>query len=227
VDKQNRNRRIKKIALVLSLCAILLWAVLGTGASLAWFTDTSTEIRNVFHAAEFELEVSYLASDGSWKDLEGATELFQKEALYEPGYVEVVYLRAKNAGDLLFLMQGAVSVVDYTVAYNQMGQAFHLQDYLRFGLLMADDQDQPYLTLEALQNAIPNREAAEAIATERLSRYDPDIVSLDAGATAYLALVVRMPKEVDNVANYDKDLSNDPPIVELGVIIKASQEGSL
>ena len=35
------NRPYKKIALSLALCLLLIWGLLGTGASLAWFKDTS------------------------------------------------------------------------------------------------------------------------------------------------------------------------------------------
>ena len=49
----------KRIALALSLCALIIWGILGTGASLAWFTDTSPEINNIFHFADFDLVVAH------------------------------------------------------------------------------------------------------------------------------------------------------------------------
>jgi hypothetical protein len=55
----------------------------------------------------------------------------------------------------------------------------------------------------------------------RLQNYDTDVAALDPGETAYLALVVRMPKEVGNEANYR---GGDLPKVELGIIVKAEQQ---
>ena len=41
---------------------------------MAWFADTSEEIKNIFHFGKFDLEVSYRLPDGSWKPMDG-TEL--------------------------------------------------------------------------------------------------------------------------------------------------------
>ena len=98
-----KNKRIGvKIALVLSLCMIAVWMVLGTGASLAWFTDTSEEIRNIIHFADFDLEVSYRDENGDYQKIDDQTAIFDDEALYEPGYVQVVYLKIENLGDMPF-----------------------------------------------------------------------------------------------------------------------------
>ena len=115
------KRTYKKIAYVLSLCLVLLWSVLGTGTSVAWFTDTTVEIKNVFHTAEFELKVSHRTEDGWYEVIDGKTQVFDDEALYEPGYTQVVYLKVENEGTVPFHMKTAVSVSDYTVATNVFG----------------------------------------------------------------------------------------------------------
>ena len=135
-----KKRAYKKIAYVLSLCVVLLWAVLGTGTSLAWFTDTTHEIKNVFHTGEFKLKVSHRTESGWYEVMDGETRVFDDEALYEPGYTQVVYLKAENEGTVPFNMRTAVSVTDYTVATNVFGSRFDLQDYLTFGLVMADTE---------------------------------------------------------------------------------------
>ena len=53
-----------------------------------------------------------------------------------------------------------------------------------------------------------------------LHNYHSETAQLEPGATQYLALIVRMPEEVDNIANYRGDTV---PKVELGVTIKADQ----
>ena len=203
----------KRIALALSLCALIVWGILGTGASLAWFTDTSPEINNIFHFAEFDLVVSHRLTDGKWQEVDSQTKIFAEEALYEPGYVQVVYLKVENKGTVPFEFSTAVNVNGCIEATNVFGQRFMLQDYLKFGLTTANTEDE-------MKNSIPNREKAVAIADLPLHNYDTETAILAPGATKYIALIVRMPEEVGNVANYRGDTI---PKVELGITVKADQ----
>lgn len=203
----------KRIALALSLCALIVWGILGTGASLAWFTDTSPEINNIFHFAEFDLVVSHRLTDGKWQEVDSQTKIFDEEALYEPGYVQVVYLKVENKGTFPFKFDTAVNVNGCIEATNVFGQRFMLQDYLKFGLTTAN-------TEEEMKNSIPNREKAVAIADLPLHNYDTETAILAPGATKYIALIVRMPEEVGNIANYR---GNTIPKVELGITVKADQ----
>ena len=213
MQSQTKNKPYKRIALTLSLCALLVWAVLGTGASLAWFTDTSPEINNIFHFAEFDLVVSHRLTDGTWEKIDSQTKIFDEEALYEPGYVQVVYLKIENKGDREFQFKTAVNVTGYTLATNVFGQQFSLQDYLKFGVVTTE-------TEEDMKNSVPNRNKAVEIATSKLNNYYTDPAVLGVGETTYVAVIVRMPEEVDNVANYRGETV---PKVELGIIVTADQ----
>ena len=208
-----KKQTIKKMALSLSLFMIVLWLVMGTGTSLAWFSDSEEEVNNIFHYANFDVVAEYLDANGDYQDLEGATELFDKEALYEPGYTKVIYLRVTNNGTVPLKYKTAVSVVDYTEATGFFGQKFHLQDYLMFGLAVGDSQTE-------LETLLSSREKTEALADMPLNRYETDYAELQPNAMVYIAIVVRMPKEVGNVANYRGDTI---PQVELGLIVQASQ----
>ena len=210
---QAKKTPYKRIALVLSLCALLIWAILGTGASLAWFTDTSPEINNIFHFGEFDLVVSHRLTDGKWEEVDSQTKVFDEKALYEPGYVQVVYLKVENKGTLPFEFYAAVNVNGCIEATNVFGQRFMLQDYLKFGLKTADTEDE-------MKNSIPNREKAVEIADMPLKNYATETAILAPGATKYIALIVRMPEEVGNIANYRGDTV---PKVELGITVKADQ----
>lgn len=210
---QAKKTPYKRIALALSLCALIIWGILGTGASLAWFTDTSPEINNIFHFAEFDLVVSHRLTDGKWQEVDSQTKIFDEEALYEPGYVQVVYLKVENKGTLPFEFYTSVNVNGCIVATNVFGQEFMLQDYLKFGLTTADSED-------AMKNSVPNRETAVEIADMPLKNYSTETAILAPGETKYIALIVRMPEEVGNVANYRGDTV---PEVELGITVKADQ----
>ena len=210
---QAKKRIYKQIALALSLCALIVWCILGTGASLAWFTDTSPEINNIFHFAEFDLVVSHRLTDGKWEEVNSQTKIFDEEALYEPGYVQVVYLKVENKGTLPFEFYTAVNVNGCIEATNVFGQRFMLQDYLKFGITTADSED-------VMKNSVPDRNAAVKLADMPLHNYDTETAVLEPGATKYIALIVRMPEEVGNVANYRGDTV---PEVDLGITVKADQ----
>ena len=208
-----KKKPYKRIALALSLCTLIIWGILGTGASLAWFTDTSPEINNIFHFADFELMVSHRLTDGKWEQVDSQTKIFDEEALYEPGYVQVVYLKVENKGTVPFKFSTAVNVNGCIEATNVFGQRFMLQDYLKFGVTTADSED-------AMKNSVPNREKAVEIANMPLHNYATETATLAPGATKYITLIVRMPEEVGNVANYRGDTF---PKVELGITVKADQ----
>ena len=209
-----KKKQYKKIALALSLCILVIWGILGTGASLAWFTDTSENVVNIFHFAEFDLEVSHRLDDGTWESIDGKTDIFEDNALYEPGYVQVVYLKVENKGDVAFDFHTAVSVINSSTAKNKFGQEFWLHEYLKFGIAYADSES-------GMEELVSTREKAVAIATMKLQNYDTDVASLEAGSTVYMALVVRMPKEIGNEANYQ---GTTIPKVDLGLIVKAEQQ---
>lgn len=209
-----KKKPYKKIALALSLCALIIWGILGTGASLAWFTDSSPEINNIFHIADFDVIVSHRLTDGKWAEVDSQTKIFDEQALYEPGYVQVVYLKVENTGTVPFKFDTAVNVNGCIEATNVFGQPFMLQEYLKFGIITSDTEDQ-------MKNSVPNRDAAVKIANKPLHNYyKSGSFELAPKAIKYITLIVRMPKEVDNIANYRGD---DIPKVELGITVKADQ----
>ena len=213
MSKFANKKSYKRIALVLSLFALIVWSLLGTGASLAWFSDVSEEVNNIFHFANFDLAVSHELTDGTWKEIDSQTKVFDEEALYEPGYIQVIYLKVENKGSREFEFYTAVNVNGCTVAKNVFGQKFMLQDYLKFGVTLSS-------TEQGMKQSVSTREKAAKIANMPLHNYDTTTAVLKPGETSYLALVVHMEKEIDNVANYRGD---DIPKVELGITVKADQ----
>ena len=209
------NRKpYKRIALALSLCALFVWAILGTGASLAWFTDTSEEVANIFHVANFEVSVSHRTDEGKWETIDGKTDIFDNNAVYEPGYVQVVYLKVENTGDRAFDFHTAVSVRGSTTATNVFGQKFWLHEHLKFGVAIASSESE-------MEELVSTRDKANAIADMKLQNYSTETAALEPGEVVYMALIVRMPEEVGDEANYRGDIV---PKVELGIIVKADQQ---
>ena len=207
------SKRFKQIAFTLSLCLFILWGVLGTGASVAWFHDTSNDLKNIFHVADFDVQFFHRLENGNWDEIESDTPLFDEKALYEPGYVQTVYLKVKNNGQVPINWETAVSVFDYTSGINSTGDSFDLQDYLKFGLIFADTEAE-------LQSLLSTRQKAVAAANEPLGSYSVTKPSLQPNNEVFLALIVRMPEEITNEANY---VPPHKPEVILRVIVSATQ----
>ena len=92
------NKHTKKALLSSALALILCFSML-VGTTFAWFTDNAVSGSNVIKSGNLDIAVQYTLDGKTWKDLDGATDLFQK-GLWEPGHTEVVALRIKNNGSL-------------------------------------------------------------------------------------------------------------------------------
>ena len=212
---------VTKAALLLSLALLLLWALLGTGTSLAWFTDTTPVVRNSFIIGDLDLSVYYKTEAGKYDPVQSDTVIFDDEALYEPGYVQVVRMKVVNSGDVDFDYKLSIDVDDSSVILgeNEQGQTIYLPNYLKFGVAYGSDEIE-------LEREIA-KELAPLDADIYLDGYT-DTRSLDANTskdnTDYVALILYMPESVGNVANYRTDKI---PTVKLGVTVLASQKGTL
>ena len=217
-----RKKSYTKIALTLSICLLMIWALLGAGTTIAWFTDTSEVQKNTFFIGELDLVVSHKLEDGTYEEIESDTKVFDDEALYEPGYVQVVYLKVENKGDVPFEYKLSVDVNDVTVAKSVLGNDIYLPNYLKYGVVFGVDEAQ--LTRETAK-MIAEKEFPEETMNFPLNVYsEKDSVVLQPDGERYIALIVRMPEEVGNAANYR---GVTVPRVDLGITVKASQEGTM
>ena len=67
-----------KRALITSALAILMCAAMLIGTTFAWFTDTASSAVNKIQAGNLDITVEYTLDGETWKDLDGATDIFQK-----------------------------------------------------------------------------------------------------------------------------------------------------
>lgn len=224
-------KKATKTALCVSIALLILWSLLGAGASLAWFTDTVTDVRNQFIIGVADIRVSYysLVPNPTYdfrELLPTTTDLFDDQALYEPGYTKVVYIKVENLGSIPVDFKLSVTANSWVDGRNSLGNAIHLPSYLKFGVLV----DNNLTDLAAAVNAVGGRPDARSIAAldmddyEELNHYNSNSASLDVNETKYAAIVVYMPEDVGNVANYVGDTQ---PTVNLGVTVLASQKGTI
>ena len=223
-------KKATKIALSVSVVLLILWSLLGAGASLAWFTDTSTDTRNEFIIGVADIRVSYysLVPNPTYdfrELLPTTTDMFDDQALYEPGYTKVVYLKIENEG-IPVDFKVRVTANEWVDGTNENGGVIHLPSYLKFGVLVDDN----LTDLIAAVNAVGGRPDARNIAGldisdyQSLNQYSSNSAFLDSGESKYAAIVVYMPEDVGNIANY---VGNVQPSVGLGVTVVASQKGTI
>ena len=144
------------------------------------------------------------------------TSVFNDQALYEPGYTQVVYLRVENPGEIDFKYKLSVDQLSYVDGTSINGKNIHLPNYLRFGVLFA--QTEPELNRDVART-LADMEMLEAFPLNQYSQVDDVVVPV--GGNRYVAIIVWMPEEVGNEANYEK--GSKIPQVKLGLTVFAQQ----
>jgi len=206
-------------ALFMSALSLLLCVSMLVGTTFAWFTDSVTSGRNTIQAGNLDVVLEYWDGDG-YKEVTSETKLFDDEALWEPGYTEVAYLKVSNAGSLALKYQLAVNVYSETDGKTKDGASITLSDHLQFKVVESDTDLADTYTRETAQNA-------NAAAT-KLQNYNSETKPLEAKNEAgdnnyydYVALILYMPETVGNEANHD---GTNVPKIEMGVSLLATQQ---
>ena len=215
-------RSMRKSGLLASLALFALLLFMGHASSVAWLTYTTPAERNNFQVGRLDVYVEYKndQTNGKYWEVTPDSELFNDEALYEPGYTQVVYLKIDNRGNIPLDYKIVVHDFKSTDSINVYGDTLHLPDHLYFGLVTAS-------TEQELQNMISPRDFARRYATHHLEDYTPDGTysisgtRLGVNREEYAALIVWMPTEVGNEANYET--GETIPQVTLGVTVHAQQ----
>lgn len=214
--RQEKKTGGTKRALLTSVLAIVLCLVMLMGSTFAWFTDTASTGVNSIVSGTLDVGLSYWTGT-DWADAENSEELFNKTALWEPGYTQIVYLKVKNNGNLALNYAMQITPVHEQVGINVDGNEFKLSDYIQFGWAELTAAGDGTFTPFA-----DRMEARTAVGTgvhlgETLRRQAEQ--PLNAGGETLVALVAWMPEEVGNVANY-RDVA---PSIELTLKVLATQ----
>ena len=209
-----------KRALLTSVLALVLSLAMLAGSTFAWFTDTASTGVNRIVSGNLDVGLKYwgVGEDGkkTWLTAENSEDLFDKNALWEPGYTQIVYLKVKNNGNLALTYAMQITPVHETVGVNVDGEEFKLSDYIKFGwtTFTADENGTPVaLDREAAQTGVG--EGAQLGKTLHRQVAEP----MKASAEELVALVAWMPENVGNEANY----STVQPTIELSLKVLATQ----
>ena len=143
------NSKSTKRALISSTLAILMCVAMLIGTTFAWFTDTASTGVNKIQAGNLDIELSYKnnSTGGEFKKADKNTSVFNDEALWEPGHVEYVVLKIRNAGSLALKYKLGINIANEVGSTNVYNNAFNLSDYIRFAVL---NDDQSSLDRDAL-----------------------------------------------------------------------------
>lgn len=212
-----------KRALLTSVLALVLSLAMLAGTTFAWFTDTASTGVNRIVSGNLDVGLQYwgVGENGqkTWLTAENSEELFDKDALWEPGYTQIVYLKVKNNGNLALTYAMQITPVHETVGVNVDGEEFKLSDYIKFGwrtFTVDEEAGAPVaLDREEAQDIVGG--GAQLGKTLHRKAAEP----MKAGAEELVALVAWMPEDVGNEANY----STVQPTIELSLKVLATQAG--
>ena len=209
------NSKSTKRALLTSVLALLMCVAMLVGATFAWFTDTASTGVNKIQAGNLKMEVTYKnTAGGSFEKVNKETPVFNNNALWEPGHVEYVVLKVRNAGSLALKYKLGINIASETGSTSVDGNAFNLSDYIRFAVL---DGDQSSLGRDGLVAAAGNGAALNAGYTA-----ENHLLAGTDNSEKVVTLVVWMPTTVGNEANHMT--GKTAPSINLGINVAATQD---
>ena len=205
-----------KRALISSTLAILMCVAMLIGTTFAWFTDTASTGVNKIQAGNLDVKLMYSTDMQTWKEATDQTKLFEDNALWEPGYTQVVYLKIVNAGNLALKYEAGFSK-NYTSnrGKNVNGDWYRVDNYLKIG------------TAETATKFANREDVWSAIAaTEKTLAKDVMLtdgwITLKAGESSKpFALAIYMPTSVGNEANASR--LRPSSVSGLGIEVRATQ----
>ena len=216
------NKKATKRALLTSVMALVMCVVMLVGTTFAWFTDTASTGVNKIQAGNLDIELAYKntyipdgtpTTDDGFASVTKETEVFDAEALWEPGHVEYVVLKISNAGNLALKYKLGINIAEEKGSKSVVdNKDFKLSDYIKFAVI---DGDKGGLGRDVLV-------AAAGEGTELSKGYTPEEKHLKTGEDNTVTLVVWMPKSVGNEANYDAAVA-EAPVINLGINVVATQ----
>ena len=136
MSKNNTKRSLLASVFALVLCVAML-----VGATFAWFTDTASTGVNKIQAGNLDIKVEYakekMNDDGTlageltdWAPIDNATNVFDPNALWEPGRTEYVVFRITNNGNLALKYKLSLETLAQKPGTNKANEQFYLADYL-------------------------------------------------------------------------------------------------
>ena len=235
------NKRATKRALLTSVMALVMCVVMLVGTTFAWFTDTASTGVNKIQAGNLDITVEYakekMNDDGTlageltgWAPIDNATEVFDPNALWEPGRTEYVVFRITNNGNLALKYKLSLETLAQKPGTNKANKQFYLADYLcasakvdvgpgeigsgvsTLGAFMTKLND---LGVAGVQNVLDPEYHPLTDATVN--------GTLLPGKTNCVPMAIWMPTSVGNEANAIDDSEQHAATIDFGITVVATQ----
>ncbi len=213
------NAKTTRKALLTSVVALVICVTMLMGTTFAWFTDTATVAVNQIVSGKLDIALyNGVIANGAITypaEVTETTKLFKENVLWEPGHVEVAYLKLDNIGNLALKYQLTVSVANEVAGKNSDDEDIKLSRHLKYDVVEIAEGEY-FTTREAALAKIENEAnlATEVISGSMLP------ATAEAPVAKYLAVIVYMPETVGNEANYRGETA---PSIDLGVNLFATQ----
>lgn len=219
------TRRTKLLVVALALCITTM-----IGSTFAWFTDSVESGVNTITAGNLDMVVQYKKKvEDQWVELTEDTELFNDDALWEPGHTEVVALKIENKGNLAFKYQATANIISEVAGTNVYDQEFKLSDYLEVwnsaitqtGSVGAALTDVCLANRGYLVNNTQSNKAGFGIAFKQGNpTMPPQPILTKQGDAHEFVIAITMPTTVGNEANHN---GKNIPKIMLGLNVTATQ----
>ena len=214
------NKRSTKRALIASVISLMLCFTMLMGTTYAWFTDSVASTNNIIQSGNLDVELYWSTDNSTWKKVDSNTNVFTS-TLWEPGHTEVVYLKVVNEGSLALKYQLGVNVASEIGSTNVKGDPFKLSDFIKYGVVATDTA---FADRDKAVAAVTNPTELKNAFLSEVTKLDPvtkDASNNDVFDLDVVAMVVYMPTDVGNDANYAKDAA--VPQINLGINLYATQ----
>ena len=215
------NKRATKHALLTSVMALVMCVVMLVGTTFAWFTDTASTGVNKIQAGNLDVELEYKAPGTEvFAAATENTKVFKDGALWEPGHVEYVVLKIRNAGNLALKYKLGINIAGETGSTNVYGDPFKLSDSIKFAVI---DGDKSTLGRDNLVAAATDskliKDGYTSVETPLYPKVETVVDNQPSEKT--VTLVVWMPTDVGNEANHKTGTA--APTIDLGISVAATQ----
>ena len=208
------KRKSTKSALITSVLALFLCFAMLLGSTFAWFTDSVASANNIITSGNLDMKLSfkdYGAENTEWTEIDKNTVVFGKDALYEPGYTEAVWIKVENVGSLAFRYNLALDVLSEKEGVNRDGQSFKLSDYLEVKYMVTTStemEENYYTTSERLHSFNFGGVANSGVASLKEDiaminngvAFSKDDAAMSDYSSSYVLVIISMPETVGNEA---------------------------
>ena len=210
------NKKATKRALLTSIMALVMCVVMLVGTTFAWFTDTASTAVNKIQAGNLDVKLMYSTDMAEWKEATDQTKLFDDNALWEPGYTQVVYLKVVNAGNLALKYEVSTNSYDMERGKNAAGELFYIDKFLRIGTATTEN------AFNGRSDAIAAIAEGEKAMGKEIQISDGWTVLNPNAESSPFAVVVYMPTTVGNEANNVQSWRR-PSLKGFGLVVNATQ----